>query len=223
MEGGVSSERERIQSLAEGYRLQGYEVIEEPSQEQLPEFLAGFRPDMVVHKEDESVVIEVKRHASLHKNSEVAELARKLRSQPGWSFKLVFTEPGERLTISEAAIPFDRENILYCIKEAENLLAEGYAEAAMTRALAAADGTVRLMTMEEGFHTDLYTSPYLLSLATWEGIISADDYRFLRETMRIRDTYINGFTLPNFDPGQVKDIIVTAKRLFEEATNPASG
>ena len=133
---------------------------------------------------------------------------------------LLFTEPGERLLVSEAAIPFDREHILHCIKEAEDLLAQGYAEAAMMRAWAAVDGVIRLMTMEEGLHTDLYTSPHLLSLATSEGIISSDDYKFLRQTMLIKNTYSDGFTLADFDPKQVGHIISTAKRLFHEANNP---
>lgn len=215
-----SQEKRRIQYLAETYRIEGFNTIEEPTPEQLPKFLAGYRPDLVVHKEDESVVVEVMLKSALPKNPKAAELARILRSQPGWSFKLVFMEPGEQLSVSEAAIPFGREDILHCIKEAEKLLAEGYAEAALMRAWAAADGAVRLMTMDEGFYTDLYTSPHLLSLATWEGIISGDDYSFLRQTMRIRDTYINGFTLADFNSSLVDDTISTAKRLFQEATEP---
>ena len=51
MENGISSESGYIRYLADTYRIQGYEAIEEPSPEQLPQFLSGFRPDLVVHKQ----------------------------------------------------------------------------------------------------------------------------------------------------------------------------
>ncbi|MEL6159347.1 MAG: hypothetical protein AAFR18_09030 [Cyanobacteria bacterium J06627_32] len=44
----VTSERERIQTLAEEYRSQGYEVTIGPDSIRLPAFLSGYRPDLFV-------------------------------------------------------------------------------------------------------------------------------------------------------------------------------
>ena len=45
-----SLERQRTRAIAGEYRSKGYEVIEEPTQEQLPDFLSGYHPDLLVRK-----------------------------------------------------------------------------------------------------------------------------------------------------------------------------
>ena len=65
METTFSLERLRAKSLADRYRRKGYEVIEEPAPNQLPDFMAGYRPDMILRKGGESIVLEVKSRESL--------------------------------------------------------------------------------------------------------------------------------------------------------------
>jgi Holliday junction resolvase len=65
MEAIISLERQRARMLAEEYRRKGYEVVEEPSQEQLPDFLFGYHPDLLIRKGDEAIVVEVKSRTSL--------------------------------------------------------------------------------------------------------------------------------------------------------------
>jgi REase_AHJR-like protein len=52
MEAVTSPERQRARALAEEYRSRGYEVIDEPSPAQLPDFLSGYHPDLLVRKGD---------------------------------------------------------------------------------------------------------------------------------------------------------------------------
>ena len=68
MEATTSRERQRARAIAEEYRSRGYEVIEQPSPEQLPEFLAGYHPDVLVRKGDEAIIVEVKSRSSLTKD-----------------------------------------------------------------------------------------------------------------------------------------------------------
>ena len=74
METTLALMRQRVQTLAEEYRGQGYDVIVEPLKAQLPPFLAGYHPDLLLHKASESVVVEVKARKSLAKDSQVREL-----------------------------------------------------------------------------------------------------------------------------------------------------
>ena len=59
-------ERERLLKLAEEYREKGYEVFFHPNLENLPDFLNHYRPDMIVRRGEENVVIEVKSRSSLN-------------------------------------------------------------------------------------------------------------------------------------------------------------
>ena len=47
METRISSEIARAKAVAEEYRDRGYDVILEPLTQQLPDFLAGYTPDMI--------------------------------------------------------------------------------------------------------------------------------------------------------------------------------
>ncbi len=49
----------RVQKVGQVYRNKGYDVLIEPQGDQLPDFLQTFRPDLIAHKGDEHIVVEV--------------------------------------------------------------------------------------------------------------------------------------------------------------------
>lgn len=78
-------ERERLLQLAEEYRAKGYEILFQPSPADLPDFLKGYRPDMIVSRGDESVIVEVKSRSSLSSSSTeyLSALAEVVEQHPG--------------------------------------------------------------------------------------------------------------------------------------------
>ena len=50
----------KVREIAADYRAHGYDVRIEPGPEELPAFLAGFRPDPIARGPHDSVVVEVK-------------------------------------------------------------------------------------------------------------------------------------------------------------------
>lgn len=219
METTITLEKQHVRALAEEYRSQGYEVIEEPSQEQLPSFLTGYYPDLLLRKASEGVVVEVKSRTSLAKESQVRELARLLRTQPKWSFELVVVDAGEQLEAIEDVHPFTREDILRGIAEAEQLLSFEFSEAALLRAWSSAEATVRLLVEEEGLLTDQPTPRYMFKQAVMNGVVSRGDYRFLLQILRHRNALVHGFAPPDFDATFVRALIDTTKRLLQSTTS----
>src|SRR5438034_8200560 len=131
METTIALEKQRARALAKEYRGKGYKVIEEPAPEQLPDFLSGYKPDLLIQKGDEAVVVKVKSRLSLAKDPQIRDLARLLQAKPGWNFELVVVGEGEKLSIPEGARPFGREDILRGVEEAERLLESGLGDAAL--------------------------------------------------------------------------------------------
>ena len=217
METTLDLVRQRVQTLAEEYRDEGYEVIVEPSQAQLPPFLAGYHPDLLLHKASESVVVDVRVRKSLAKDSQVRELSGLLRVQPGWRFELVLVDVGEQISAPEDAQPFTSEDIMHGAAEAERLLASGFAEAASLRAWAAAEAAVRLLAEEDGVSIGRPTPSVLLKQAVINGLISRDDYKSLLHALDRRNAQVHGFTLPDFDRAEVEALVETARRLESEA------
>ena len=190
-----------------------------PSQEQLPDFLSHYRPDLLVQKGHEGIVVEVKSRASLAKNPRIRDLARLLQTKPSWNFELVVVSEKQTLNTPEGTQPFEREDILRGLQTAEELLTSGAAEAALLLSWPALEATVRLMTVAEGIVTQLNPSA-LLEQAVSNGVISRGDYNFLMDTLKYRNALAHGFKAIDFDPALAKDLISTTKRLVEEDPLP---
>jgi hypothetical protein len=220
METKISSERQRARAIAEEYRSRGYTVIEDPSPEQLPDFLSNFHPDLLARKGDEATIIEVKSRSSLAKDSQIRDLARLLHSRPNWNFELVIAGDDTPFGDLEDVRPFKKEDILQGIETAEKLLGEGFSEAALMLAWSTSEAAIRLLIEAEGLSLDRIAPPYILKQAATNGIISREDYNFLTQVMKYRNALAHGFKTVDFDPALVRELVNTTKRLLQSATEP---
>ena len=204
METIATLEKQRARAIAEEYRRRGYEVIEEPTQEQLPDFLSGYHPDLLVRKGDEAGVVEVKSRAALTKEPQIRELARLLHTKPNWNFELVIVGEEEQLRTPEGARPFDRDDILQGIQAPERLLELGFSEAALLLAWSSLEATMRLLAREEDIVLDRLDPLYILNQAVMHGVISRDEYNFLTKVHEYRNALAHGFKTVDLDrcPGQ---------------------
>jgi hypothetical protein len=218
MEAVTSPERQRARALAEEYRSRGYEVIEEPSPAQLPDFLSGYRPDLLVRKGDEAIVVEVKSRSSLAKDAQIRELAQLLQTKPHWNFELVVVGESERMSAPAGARPFERDDILRRIEAAEKLLESGFSEAALLLAWSTSEAALRLLIEEEGIVLDHLNPPYILKQAVMHGVIARDEYNFLTNVIKYRNALVHGFKTLDFDPALVSELISRTKRLLHSTS-----
>lgn len=222
MEATVALERQRAREIAEEYRQRGYEVVEAPSPEHLPDFLAGYHPDLLIRKGEEAIVVEVKSRASLAHETHVRELARLLRTtpKPGWHFELIVVGEAERVRAPAGAHPFDRADILRGLEAAARLQQAGFAEAALLPAWSAAEATVRLLTEEEGLVLERSEPLALLKHAAMHGVISREEYHFFTQVMAHRNALVHGFTPMDFESNLVTELISVTQRLLQWAPTP---
>jgi hypothetical protein len=223
METTTPEERLRSRALAQKYRSEGYEVIVEPEPEQLPDFLVGYRPTLLLRKAGESVVVQVQSRWSLGRDPQIRDLTELLRDRPGWSLELFLMEVQEPIEAAAGSVPFTREDVLRSAKVAERLLEAGFAEAASMQAWAAAEASVRMqLSMEEELPNPLPESVYVVKRAVMLGAITREDYNFLYETLKVSNALAHGFTPPDFDAACVGKLISTAKRLLPIPLLPAN-
>ena len=215
MDDVIALERERARAIAAEYRRKGYEVIEEPSTEQLPDFLSGYQPDLIVRKGDEAIIVEVKTRSSLASYPQIRELAQMLEGEPGWTFELVAVSEGARLIAPEGARPFGREDILENTAEAERLIDEGFTKPSFLMAWSALEAAVRMVTEEEGTLHDRLTPTYIVNQAVANGVISRDDYNLLTNAMKYRNALVHGYKVTEFDPALVIALISITKGLLQ--------
>jgi hypothetical protein len=82
------SRRNRLERIAADYQTQGYDVKVQPRPAELPDFLAGFKPDLIDPGKGETIVFEVKTRDELKNAPFIPALEAALNKQPGWGFEL---------------------------------------------------------------------------------------------------------------------------------------
>ena len=211
MEDIVNLEKRRADAIAEEYLNKGYEV----SRGVVLDFFPGFRADLVVKRGDEVKVIEVKTRTSYAREPAINQLADVLQSMPGWSFVLDLVGEPEVLYSPEDARPIESADVVRRIKDSERLLETGFSEAAMLLAWSACEAALRILIEREGTSIRRITnSAYTLGAAVSEGVISRDDYNYLTDVMKHRNTAFHGFRSDRFDEELVTDLLETTKRLI---------
>lgn len=208
--------RQRACELAIEYRNKGYEVIEAPASEQLPDFLSGYQPDLLARKGDETVVIEIETRASLASDSHVRDLARLLQAKPGWNFELVVVkEEAENFDAPVGIRPFGEKDILQGLKTVRQLLASGDNESALLLLWPSVEAAVRRLVVKEKLALERLTPQYTFKQAVINGVISREDYNLLMHGMKYRNALVHGFKPADLDTTLLNQLVDTVERLLQ--------
>ena len=117
----MESETTKIKRVAESYENQGYSVQIAPSSEQLPEFLRGYHPDLIVRGPKETMAVEVKTKTTTSVAERFREIAENVNAQPGWKFVLLYVPEGENAEESSTRVLMTRQEIEARISQAQKL------------------------------------------------------------------------------------------------------
>ena len=200
------SERMRVEEIAQTYRDKGYDVLIEPRGDQLPDFLQAFRPDLIVHKGDEHIVVEVRTRGQVSDFPQVNELAKLVRNEADWRFQLVLLGPENSLSVAGAS-PFTVEEIRLKIKEVAFFVKNGHLEAAFLIGWSLVEATLRTLAVKEEIAGETATPDYLLKQMTFEGIIARETYHDLKHAQQTRNAIVHGFKPSQLTVETVQELI----------------
>jgi hypothetical protein len=199
------------------YQRQGYTVIDAPTPADLPEVLAPYRPALLLRKGSDTVLVVVRSRTALTHAPQIRELSRVIHTLPGWTFELIVVGDDELRVAPTGARPFTRAEILQGMAAAERLVATGFAEAALVCAWALAEATVRLLLEEDGLPSEEATPSALLKTAVMQGIVAREEYQGLLRALPYRNAAVHGFTMEDFDPHLVHDLLQITHQLLQAA------
>jgi len=209
-------EREELLKIAEQYRNQGYEVLIHPTIADLPDFLKNYRPDLVVRRDNESVVIEVKSRSSLDSFSMqyLRHLAQIVEENPGWRFKLVMRNPEEFTYSPQAESSLQAPEIQSQLQVARTLATE-HPASALLYSWSLAEATLRLVAEHEGLTLERVDPPYLVKHLATEGVISRSEYQLLMNVFSLRNAIAHGFKTTQLKQESVHDLINITEELLD--------
>jgi hypothetical protein len=209
-------ERERLLQLAEEYRNKGYDISFHPNPEDLPDFLKNYRPDMIVRRENEAVIIEVKSRRSLNSSSKqyLQNLAQSVEQHPGWRFELVMTNPEDAEYSPKAESSLQQSEIETRLQVARQLAAQ-HPESAILYSWSLVEATLRLVAEHEELSLQRLDSLYLVKQLVTEGVISRPEYQLLMDALSSRNAIAHGFKATQITQGSVNELIDVVEQLLK--------
>ena len=208
-------ERERLLKLAQEYRAQGYEVSLHPSLEDLPNFLKNYRPDMIVRRGDEAMIVEVKSRSSLNSSSSqyLRILAQAIEQHPGWRFELVMINPEDASYSPEAEGSLQTYEIESRLPVARRLATQNL-ESAILYSWSLVEAALRLVTEQEGLSLQRVDPLYLVKQLATKGVISRSEYQLLTNALSLRNAVAHGFKTSQLTQDSIDELIEITEQLL---------
>jgi len=204
-------EHNRINQIKRNYIKKGYKVIVQPEEKDIPEFLRGFRPDIIAISDKESVIIEVKTKATLDTSKELWEIANRVRDREGWRLELIVTNPRKPRNIEyiEKDI-LNEEDFSKRLKEIIKLKESDHYEASYLLAWSTLEAAIRIRMKKENL--DIYNqnvSILIKNLFSY-GLLNKHDFIKLENASQMRNSVTHGLKI-EITPEEIDNIVKIIK------------
>lgn len=208
-----SAERQAFENVIRDLTNRGYQVVQEPSPEVLPEFLGNFRPDLVAFKEGgPNLVVEVKRRGFPGANR-LSDVRRRFEGHPDWQFSVVWVDPLESRTIQTSSA----QAILARADEAVELVRAGFLGPALLICWALLESVAR------GYEPIQLSRPQapksVVQFLESQGLIDIQEAHQLRALAEARNRLIHGWIEESISEKDLKDFLTIVQRLIRGLTS----
>jgi hypothetical protein len=174
-------------SLAREYRRRGYDVVEQPRGDGLPEFLHDFSPDLVVRKEGDCAVVVIKTREEVIGSNEIVEMAARVDAQPGW--RLEFVSLGRRKV---AAAGPSEQGLEQLMASALAVYDAGERNLALISLVSVAEELLRDVALEQRIRTRDQDIRTIIGALEFEGLIDEATTSVLERAWERRNELVHG-------------------------------
>jgi hypothetical protein len=207
-------EAQLIAKVADDYRRQGYTVVVLPTDGALPQFLEGFRPDLIAQRPDDNVVVEIKTGTRTSIAERLREVVERVNREPGWRFSLVLADPDHSDSLVGAK-PSTVQQLRERVVHAETLQRAGHREAGFVLLWSAIEGLLRLIASRAALPLENLPPSTLLRELYSAGEISREHYDRLTRLLPIRNRLVHGLA-PETPLSEADDLLPVVAALFDD-------
>jgi REase_AHJR-like len=211
--------QQRLESVADRYRQQGYQVTLNPSAADLPSFAKDFKVELLATRPDGNVLVSAKAsNREFERDTALSGYAEIIEKHPGWRYDVfVLAPPVPKMRSSDAADASEDE-IRKLIGDSDRLLQAGFAPQAVLTGWAALESSMRHKLRAMGNKAAWGSSPQeMLNDLYSSGALSHTEFRELEGYFRLRNVIAHGFSVPEITPSAITFLAETARRLLEES------
>jgi hypothetical protein len=211
---------QRLNTVADSYRSRGFKVVLRPGSADLPPFAKDFKVEILATGADANVLASVKGSpAELEADPNLPTYAEIIGKQPGWRFDLLVLGPDDGLPkVERQANEPSEEDVRRTLDEAERMVKAGFIAAAFAAAWGALEAAMRRRLRAAGGEAGWGTTPRtMLNELYSSGELSTSVLRDLERLFQLRSAVVHGFSTTAVDPGAVRFLADTARRLLTQA------
>jgi hypothetical protein len=179
-----------LKRIADEYRQAGYEVLVEPKDSDLPEFLVGRSPDLVAHGSTGHHVVEVRVGERRADRERWSDLARAIEAQLGWHFRLVLLGEDGAQSVEYANTTADA--IRARIESVRRLAASGEYDGALLLVWSAFEAAARRRLIDDGFSAGATNPRALIKSLVHAGVIEQADLSKIDRLAMLRNAVAHG-------------------------------
>ncbi len=192
----AGTEAELLSRLREQYAAEGYEVSDTlPIGRTDPLF--AYRPDLVLRKGSDVIVIELKRSIETRDTEGLRKLRSQIESHPGWRFRILLV--GDPFQVPPMAVQSSSKAASetgHRISDARALLGRGDYVGAITFIWIALEAALRAYFSKSGeLPTTGITARSMLRRLHEDGILTEMDYELLTQSYQLRNNIVHGFNV----------------------------
>jgi hypothetical protein len=193
-------EKNKLQGIAEKYRLQGFEVVIEPSKSLIPFDLGNYCPDLIARKgSDEGYIIELKNSIAKISVDRYREIAEIVAQHYGWRFLLITGEDVASIDPQDGNELLTWEQMLQRQEQAQRFLAIGEMEVAFFYLWGVLEAAMRCQAKQVSIPIERFPANSLINHLYSQGELSMEQFDQARVIQTVRDRSIYGYQLPNLE------------------------
>ncbi len=185
--------------VAERYRLQGFEVIIDPSKSVIPFDLGNYLPDIIAKKSsNEGYIIEVKTsisHTPIDRYREISEI---VSQNDGWRFLLI---TGEDISLDNTKFNdqlMTWEQMLCRQEKAQQFLASGEVEIAFFYSWGVLEAAMRQKAKDATIPVENLPATSLINHLYSQGELSIEQFDRAKEIQKVHNRVMHGYQTPGF-------------------------
>jgi hypothetical protein len=202
--------KNRLQGIAEKYRLQGFDVVIEPSKALLPFDLGNYCPDLIARKGlDEGYIIELKNSIAKISVDRYREIAEIVAQHNGWRFLLITGEDISSDDPQDDSELLTWEQMLQRREQAQRFLAIGEVEVAFLYLWGILEASMRRQARQVAIPIERFPANSLINHLYSQGELSMEQFDQARVIQAIRDRLIHGYQMSNLgEPTKQLQVLV---------------
>jgi hypothetical protein len=183
--------------IAERLRNDGYVVTIEPGPDSLPFSLGGYHPDLVASRDDEGLIIELKRTEQKVPIDRYVAAAAIVRQHPGWRFLLIPTERIEETGLTPLLQLPRLADLVSQLEGSSILLEQRLRGAAFITAWVGIEGALRVIAELNDVPLSALSPTSLILHSRSQGLVSQGQFAALQRLVVVRNSVVHGFAEPD--------------------------